>query len=188
MTPSGRVWLFPLAAPDAVSMRRRAGELADRAAGAGPEALAGVALEARGRLSPEARLRAAVVAGDGEELREGLGEIADAAGDRLAIGRRSATGCGSGHRIGFLFPGQGAPARSDAGAVGSWIPAADLAFAAAELPEGEPLPDELVQLSVVASSLAGLTAARALGIVAQLALGHSLGELVALHSAAERPS
>jgi len=43
------------------------------------------------------------------------------------------------------------------------------------------VPDELVQLSVVASSLGGLAVARALEIEAELAVGHSLGELVALH-------
>jgi enediyne polyketide synthase len=136
---------------------------------------------AREQLPRSGEVRGAVLAADVDELREGLEEVAAANAARLAIGRRFAVGSGYGHRIAFLFPGQGAPARIGPGAIGDVVPAASRAFDAARLPEDAPVPDELVQVSVVASSLAGLAVARELGIVADLALGHSLGELVALH-------
>lgn len=174
-------WLFLLAAEDAGSLAALAGNLAAGTQETEADAdLARLAADRRARMRGAA-VRAAVVAATVTELREGLEEAAALAGARFALGRRCAVGAGGPHRIGFLFPGQGAPARTDPGAVGEAIPAAARAFAAAELPDQQPVPDELVQLSVVASSLSGLAVARGLEIEANLAVGHSLGELVALH-------
>ncbi|HEX2393422.1 MAG TPA: acyltransferase domain-containing protein [Solirubrobacterales bacterium] len=180
MGTSAALRLVPLAASDAAALSALARELAERAAEA-PADLQRLERLARERLPRRAELRAAVLAADGEELRQGLEEAIDAVGARLAVGRRFAVGYGAGHRVAFLFPGQGAPARIGPGAVGAWVPAARGPFAVAGLLDGEPVPDDLVQLSVVAACLGGLAAARELGIVAELAVGHSLGELVALH-------
>jgi enediyne polyketide synthase len=177
----GPPWLFLLAAEDSGSLASQARDLA-AAASALPkeEDLRELAADRRGP-AQSAPVRAAVLAASVAELEEGLEEAAALAGARIAIGRRAAVGAGGRLRIGFLFPGQGAPARTGPGAVGEAIPVAARAFAAAELPAGAPVPDELVQLSVVASCLSGLAVARALEIEAELAIGHSLGELVALY-------
>lgn len=58
-------------------------------------------------------------------------------------------------RIGILFPGQGAPVRATA--------------------------PHLVQAAIVTASLSGLRALEQLGIEPAFAVGHSLGELSALH-------
>jgi enediyne polyketide synthase len=177
---SAALRLIPLAASNAAALSALAQELAEWAAET-PSDLRRLERLARERLPRRAELRAAVVAADGEELCRGLEQVVDVAGTRLAIGRRFAVGSGDDHRVAFLFPGQGAPVRTGPGAIGAWVPAAGRPFAAAGLLDDEPVPDDLVQLSVVAACLGGLAAARELGISAELAVGHSLGELVALH-------
>lgn len=85
-------------------------------------------------------------------------------------------------RIGVLFPGQGVPVYAGPGALGRLVPAAAAAHAAAGLDAKEgAVPAERVQLAIVASCLSGLAAVRAAQISPCFALGHSLGELVALH-------
>ncbi len=84
-------------------------------------------------------------------------------------------------RIGVLFPGQGAPVHTGPGGLGLVCADAAEVFAAAGLRAGQEVTEEQVQLSVAASSIAALRAVRALGIDGELAIGHSLGELCALH-------
>ncbi len=132
-------------------------------------------------------LRAAVVAPDPEELLQRLevldGWLHEGVPDRLRAQRGIALGQAQGRpRIGFLFPGQGAPVPTDPGFLSDLLPeAADVYRQAADLQGIEEAPPELVQLSVVTASVAGLRALRELGIEAQFGLGHSVGELTALH-------
>jgi len=84
-------------------------------------------------------------------------------------------------RLGFLFPGQGAPAHLDGGALRRRFPAAAAVYAHAALPrEGDGVATAVAQPAIVAASLAGLAVLAELGIAADHALGHSLGELTAL--------
>ncbi|MEA2468764.1 MAG: enediyne polyketide synthase [Thermoleophilaceae bacterium] len=131
-----------------------------------------------------ARWRAAIVhsspdqlAERAERLRELLDE--DQAPLRSCPGGGAYLGAGQRARIGVLFPGQGAPVHSSPGAIEELVPEAGAVYAAAQLPAE--VPPELVQLAVVTSSVSALRALRALGIEPDLALGHSLGELTALH-------
>jgi enediyne polyketide synthase len=139
------------------------------------------------RAGGEGPLRAALVAADEGKLTERLGIADDWLGEGLGEGLRTGTGIALGRaperpRIGFLFPGQGAPVVSDAGYLAGLRPGAAAVFERAKgLAGAERIPDELVQLSVVTASVAGLRAMSELGIEADFAVGHSVGELTAYH-------
>jgi len=135
----------------------------------------------------EHRLRAALVAPDPEELVQRIEVLSswlqEGAPERLRAQRGIALGKALERpRIGFLFPGQGAPVPRDPGYVGDWAPkAAGVYLHAADLQASEEVPADLVQLSIVIASVAGLRALRALGVEADWGLGHSVGELTAFH-------
>jgi enediyne polyketide synthase len=176
--------LLALGAPDAAAMRALLARLRTGAALAldAPDAGALIA-----QLQPPppavAPVRCAIVAATPEQLRDGLADAERIAGSaRFAAHGGAFAGRGEPARLGLFFPGQGAPARTGPGALGGLLPAAATPFARAELPSGEDgLKDELVQLAVVAACGAGLAALRELQVEADVAVGHSLGELVALH-------
>ncbi len=88
-------------------------------------------------------------------------------------------------RLGFLFPGQGAPVYPRAGALGQRFPFGD--------PREGPRPEPRdwttaeAQPALVAASVAALRVLRHLGLEGDFAIGHSLGELTALHWAGAFP-
>lgn len=85
-------------------------------------------------------------------------------------------------RIGLLFPGQAAPIYTDAGLWGQRFPFLADRYASIELPKTlDHRSTELAQPAIVASTLAGLAILQELHVEAETAIGHSLGELVALH-------
>ncbi|SFT35920.1 enediyne polyketide synthase [Actinopolyspora lacussalsi subsp. righensis] len=84
-------------------------------------------------------------------------------------------------RIAYLFPGQGS-GHGVVGAIRRRFPAAEEVFRSAGLPaEGDQVATEVAQPRIVTGSLAALRVLRGLGIEADTAVGHSLGELTALH-------
>ncbi len=132
-------------------------------------------------------MRAAIVARTGEELSEKLqtilswlrGEeslkIGIAAGVFLACGQSSP-------RIGFLFPGQGSPVYLEGGAWQRRFDTVRQSYAAARLAsDGDGSSTRIMQPAVVTASMAGLRVLESFGIRACSALGHSLGEITALH-------
>ncbi len=131
-----------------------------------------------------ARLRAGIVAASAKQLERRTEELLDlvAAHRLLPVAGRNGVFLGRGRpaSIGFLFPGQGAPVHTGPGALGEQLPVSDALYRSSGLPADE-VPLERVQLAVVLASLAGLQAMHMLGIAASAALGHSLGELCALH-------
>ncbi|QKV75126.1 type I polyketide synthase [Amycolatopsis sp. Hca4] len=129
--------------------------------------------------------RAAVVATGPEEAERKLTRLLELLATDGSV--FSATdGIFAGHRvteprIGFLFPGQGSGRAVD-GVLRRRFTAADDVFRAAGLPTGaDHVATEVAQPRIVAGSLAALRVLRSLGIEAQTAAGHSLGELTALH-------
>jgi len=101
------------------------------------------------------------------------------AGVYLGIGSRKP-------RVGFLFPGQGAPLRASGGALGRCLPTVDAVFDGAGLTQWKQndrsviVPTQLAQPALMTAAAAGLHALTQLGIEATAGLGHSLGELAAL--------
>src|SRR5437867_90941 len=137
-----------------------------------------------GALPQRPVVRAAVVATSPAELAERLGALlACVPGPRID----PEAGVFAGHdevepRIGFLFTGQGAPARADGGLWARRFGFARDLYRAARLDErGDPMSTAAAQPAIVTASLAGLRALASLGIAAEVAVGHSLGELAAWH-------
>lgn len=85
-------------------------------------------------------------------------------------------------RIGLVFSGQGSPARHHGGLLARRFDAVGQVYrdVAIEL-AGESSDTAFAQPAIAAASLAGLTMLRQIGMHADVAIGHSLGELCALH-------
>lgn len=95
-------------------------------------------------------------------------------------------------RLGFLFTGQGAVGHRDGGALGRRFPAVRSVYRREEngkpfleglvgVAPGATIPTSIAQPLIAAHSLAGLALLEPLGLSAEVAVGHSLGELSALH-------
>ncbi|WP_316193032.1 SDR family NAD(P)-dependent oxidoreductase [Bradyrhizobium sp. SZCCHNRI1029] len=136
-------------------------------------------------VAEQASIRVAVIASDGLALADGLaraiaavenGEpLSDVDGD-VFVGRPLQA-----PRVGFLFPGQGAPCRPNGGI---WRHRFD---EISEMTDRLPFPDgrrafdtDIAQPAIVGASLAALRILQRLGVAATAAAGHSLGEITAL--------
>lgn len=84
-------------------------------------------------------------------------------------------------RVLLLFPGQAAPVRSTGGAWARRYPEVARLYAQAEVPAGDPASTVIAQPAIVTASLAALAVFERAGLRAERAIGHSLGELLALH-------
>ncbi|HTU73910.1 MAG TPA: type I polyketide synthase [Trebonia sp.] len=196
--PRGRLWavgsavsataqdaeLVPLAA---ASLSELAGEC-QRMAAAARELTFGrmsdLAINAARDLLPGQRARAAVIARTPAELAERCAQVAALIGAGVseqvtagyAFSARTAA-----PRVGFLFSGQGSPVRFTAGALGRRFEAADRIVADAALHRSSPHDTGTAQPAIVAGSAAALAVLAEIGIDGCVAVGHSLGELAALH-------
>jgi enediyne polyketide synthase len=130
-------------------------------------------------------VRAAVVAGRPDELAANLRALADAlaadvasvvdADHGLAVGGAPAA------RLGLVFTGQGAPAPADGGALGRMFGVVRDVYDRARLdPSADRVDTAVAQPAIVTASVAGAALLRHLAIEADVAVGHSLGELAAL--------
>lgn len=109
-------------------------------------------------------------------LQEGIADRIDATRG-LFLGSRATA-----PRIGFLFPGQGSPANLSGGIMRNRFDAARTLYERAGLPEtGDGISTDIAQPAIVTASMAALRMLDRLGINAEVGLGHSLGELSALH-------
>ena len=85
-------------------------------------------------------------------------------------------------RVVLLFPGQGSPARLEGGIWQHRFESVRKLYAQADLPpEGDCVSTRVMQPAVVTASLAGIKVLEELGVEAHAAIGHSLGEITALH-------
>jgi enediyne polyketide synthase len=130
-----------------------------------------------------APLRAAIVAKDPDTLRRRLDTLIAAAtasrtldGHGVFVARREA-----GPRIGLLFPGQAAPSRPDGGLWARRFTDARRILGGIPASAGlDPVDTAMAQPAIAAASLAAYRLLHACGITADIAAGHSLGELTAL--------
>ncbi|MDX6741611.1 type I polyketide synthase [Actinocorallia sp. A-T 12471] len=172
---------------DAVSaddLRARVARLADFVLKVSYAELGDLAAAARAELR-DLPYRAAVVAASPEDAERKLHRLLDAM-DSGEASMRAADGCSFGRagdvKVGFLFPGQGSGRGSGGGALRRRFAEVDAVYRAAALPEGgDQVATAVAQPRIVTGSVAGLRALSALGIEAGVGLGHSLGELSALH-------
>jgi enediyne polyketide synthase len=183
--------LLLLAGADAESLAVRAERLAETAARLSRAELADLAAALQRELE-DGPARAAVVAGQPAEAAERLRLLAARLrrGDTVHLDARHGIFLGAGvrgRRIGFLFPGQGAPSHLDGGLLRRRFE--DLAgfYEDALLADGvddsivDSVNTAVAQPAILAHSLAGLRLLDRLGLRAGVAVGHSLGEIAALH-------
>src|SRR6266516_2338044 len=143
-----------------------------------------LAINAARDLMPGQRARAAVVARTPSELADRCAEIAARIGSGAAahIGTEYAfSAITTPPRIGYLFSGQGSPVRFTAGALGRRFATAERIVAAAALERTDPHDTATAQPAIVSASAAALAVLDEIGVEACVSVGHSLGELVALH-------
>ncbi|MGH3750310.1 MAG: acyltransferase domain-containing protein, partial [Micromonosporaceae bacterium] len=131
------------------------------------------------------RRRAAVVVSSPEDAELKLRRVRDA----LAAGETSlfaAEGCfladaKNRGRIGYLFPGQGSGRGVSGGALRRRFPDVAELYQHASLPvAGDTVATAVAQPRIVTGSMAGLRVLTAFGVQADVAVGHSLGEISAL--------
>jgi enediyne polyketide synthase len=150
------------------------GELADLAA-----TLAGE--------SGDGRFRGAVVARNPTELADRLEALADRIAQRDFDSPDLPSGVslgevGTAPRIGFLFPGQGSPAHLGGGLLARRFDAVRALYERSDLPtEGEGVHTSIAQPAIATASVGALRVLESVGVTADVAIGHSLGELTALH-------
>ncbi|MGH3242647.1 MAG: type I polyketide synthase, partial [Spirillospora sp.] len=131
--------------------------------------------------------RAAVVVSSPDDaerrLRQVLGALDEgetrliAQDGRAFLGHASRTA-----RIGLLFPGQGSGKGTSGGALRRRFAEVEEVYLKAALPSsGDMVATAVAQPRIVTGSMAGLRALSILGLDGEVAVGHSLGELSALH-------
>ncbi len=85
-------------------------------------------------------------------------------------------------RIGFLFPGQGSPSHLAGGIFRRRFDSVRELYVGASLPNnGDAISTAIAQPAIATASLAALRVLNTAGITADVAVGHSLGEITALH-------
>ncbi|WP_030593547.1 type I polyketide synthase [Streptomyces anulatus] len=132
--------------------------------------------------------RAAVVVTSPDDaerrLRQSIDALDQDPGQLVTVDDRAFIGCAGGEAgsIGFLFPGQGSGRGADGGALRRRFAQAAEVYERAGLPgAGDPVATDVAQPRIVTAATAGLRVLEWLGVEADAAVGHSLGELVALH-------
>lgn len=175
--------LLLLAASDRAALRDRAARLAELCAALSFAELADLAGELA-RQSAGGPVRAAIVTTDPEDAVAKLERLVAAldsgthslfTADGVFADRRPTP-----PRITYLFPGQGS-GRGAVGAIRRRFAAAEAVFRRAGVPTGgDQVATQVAQPRIVAGSVAALRVLHAVGVQAETAVGHSLGELTAL--------
>jgi enediyne polyketide synthase len=175
--------LLLLDAADRAGLREQVAGLADLVPALSFAEVADLAATLAGQLSG-GRVRAAIVTTGPEDAAAKLGRLLAALDDDEQT-LFAADGVYLDHRpnapkIAYLFPGQGS-GRGAVGAIRRRFAAAEAVFTEAGVPTGgDQVATEVAQPRIVAGSVAALRVLHTLGIDADVAVGHSLGELTAL--------
>ena len=178
--------VFFFGAPDPASLLHQLGQISNFAPRLSQSELGDLAARLAGSVHGRA-VRAAIVARKPAELVDGLGKLASRVADGVATRLDAGSGIflGSGPlvpRITFLFPGQGSPPRPTGGLMRRRFDFVRERYARAPFAtDQETVSPAAVQPAIITASLSALRALERLGVTASMAVGHSLGELTALH-------
>jgi enediyne polyketide synthase len=175
--------LLLLDATDTATLKERVTSLVELVAAISFAELGDLAGTLAGELSG-GPVRAAIVATNPEDAGRKLARLAEAleAGEQkvFAVDGVFFDQKGTAPKIAYLFPGQGS-GRGAVGAIRRRFAAAEAVFTEAGVPSGgDQVATEVAQPRIVAGSVAALRVLHTLGIEADVAVGHSLGELTAL--------
>lgn len=169
--------LVPLAARDADDLRDQLSRMCDWLGSASRAELSDLAVHCQRQL-PSGKLRVGFVARSPAGLIQQCEELLRTRSDDarlLDVARGTFLGTGTNPVIGLLCSGQASPKRSAGGAWSARFPEVG------ELYEGGEGSRRTGQECIVRASLAALRVMARSGISAHVAVGHSLGELTALH-------
>jgi enediyne polyketide synthase len=178
--------LLLLGAPNAGQLQRQVEQLLTFAAQLSRAEVADLAAQLEKTLD-DCPVRAAVVAATPRELAARLETLRSwlAHGVVTRLDPRAGLFLGAGPgapRLGFLFPGQGSPAHLSGGALHRRFGVVQELYARAALPrDGDGRATAVAQPAIITASLAALRVLGLLGVQADIAVGHSLGELTAFH-------
>jgi enediyne polyketide synthase len=177
--------LFLFAAPDLDTLKQQVDKVAAFAARLSFSEMADVAHELEGQINQQ-QFRAAVVASVPAELAVRLATLRsylDRGEDILDIDESVFfSSAKESPKIGFLFPGQASPANLDGGIYRRRFGFVADVYRDAHLPsDSDGIATDVAQPGIVTASVAGLKALQRLGINGDVAVGHSLGEITALH-------
>lgn len=165
--------LFLFSADDAAGLDAALARIETRAAGLSLAELAEAAAFSAAAADPARPWRAAVVASRAAELAGALAET------RKAVVDGGIVPADAPPRLGFLFPGQAAPVRPEGGAWGRRFPEAAFGrdpFVVSTSAAGT----AVAQPVIIAASMRAIEVAHRAGLSAEVAIGHSLGEIAAL--------
>lgn len=131
-------------------------------------------------------VRAAIVAGSPDQAEQRLAALLEVLGSGARQAMDVAAGVFLGEapgaaRIGYLFPGQGSGQGTGGALRRRFSVVRDLYQAVTAPADDDVIATAVAQPRIVTSSVAGLRVLSLLGIEADAAVGHSLGELTALH-------
>jgi enediyne polyketide synthase len=178
--------LLLLDAPGLAGMRAKAGQMAGLAGKLSFAELGDAASTLAGSLG-DGPVRAAIVARSPEEAEQRFRKLLDMLGDgaRAVLDPVGGVFLGTAAtppQITYLFPGQGSGRRGDGGAIRRRFADIDALYERQRLPaQGDQVATAVAQPRIVTGSVAALHVLSSLGIEAAFAVGHSLGELTALH-------
>jgi enediyne polyketide synthase len=180
--------VFLLAASDAEGLRRQAARLLAFAARISRAEMGDLSARLEGDLDDHRSARAAVVASSPAELAERLSKLDSIIGGGAATHTDTRAGvffnrdANTRLRVGLLLPGQGVAASPGGGILRRRFTAVSELYERARLTDtGDRVATEFAQPAIATASLAGLRVLELLDIEASVAVGHSLGELTALH-------
>lgn len=176
--------LFLLVAQDANQLEQKVDQLLSYAARLSRSELSDLAAALEKQLDSY-QFRAAIVASTPQELADSLSKLkVFIMSGKTAIDLPNATffsDSAAQPRIGFLFPGQGSPSHFDGGAMRRRFDFVDELYGRANLKQSKDQALTLTaQPAIVTASLAAAHVLNRLNVVADVAVGHSLGELSAL--------
>ncbi len=177
--------LFLFAAGDGSELRRQVEHLLTFAACVSLAELSDLAALLERSLEHH-QTRAAIIASTPQELMRGLETLKTwlAEGKEAQLDLRAGVFLGraaAAPGIGFLFPGQGSPTHLDGGLFKRRFEFVRDLYAEANLPASSHTSTRTAQPAIMLATVAALRLLERLGINAQVGVGHSLGELAAIH-------